>query len=46
MGATFQPILAKKFVTREDAYNRVVQCGGGQFLLEQLADNVALGIAN
>jgi hypothetical protein len=41
MGATFQPTFAKKFVTREEAYKRLVECGGGQFLIKQLAENVA-----
>jgi hypothetical protein len=36
MGATFQPTFAKKFVTREDAHKRVVECGGGQFLFSNL----------
>lgn len=41
MEATFQPTFTKKFVTREDAYKRVVECGGIQFVCKQLVDSVA-----
>jgi hypothetical protein len=41
MEATFQPIFTKKFTAREDAYKRVIECGGVQFLWKQFVDNVA-----
>jgi hypothetical protein len=41
MEATFQPTFTKKFVTREDAYKRVVECGGIQFVCKQLVDSLA-----
>jgi len=39
--ATFQPTFIKKFATREDAYKRVVECGGLQFVCQHLVDSLA-----